>query len=295
MHRATHHISVRQMSPSTIRAAAVGAVALLTTAGTIAAVAGAQDPATPPVLSYTLAKGKKPAGPATAQPGVVTFSAKAASAKGTRSIQVIRVADGVTDIRALQKKLEKVRSADAFEKITTVSMAGGVDGASKAKPARFTRTLTPGTYLVGDFTGNDFASSVLTVAGDPTTAVAPAPTTTVSMFDYKYELDRKLPLKGAVRFVNKGKRNHFVVAFKAANSRSAAKLDRAFRKNDEKAAEKFIRGTGTGSGVVAAGDSIDIASTYGKGSYVLVCFWGSKQSKGKQHNVLGMSRVVQAG
>lgn len=283
------------MTITTRRAAAAGVAALLTTAGTIT-VAGAQDPAAPAVLSYTLAKGKKPAGPTTVQPGVVTFSAKASSTKGgPRSLQLFRVADGVTDVAALQKQLAKVRSENAFEKLTTVSLAGGAEGASKAKAARVTRTLVPGTYLVGDFTDDAVTTSVLTVAGDATAAVAPTPASTVSMFDYKFEADRRLPASGPVRFVNKGRRNHFVVAFKAGDRKSATRLQAAFRKNDEKAADKLIRGVGTGAGLVGPGDSFDVASRYGKGSYVLVCFWSSKQSKGKQHNVLGMATVVQAG
>lgn len=272
--------------------AATGALALL---GTVAAVAVAQDPAAPPTLAYTLTKGKAPSGPTTVAPGVVTFSAKAAKAKQQRDLQLFRVADGVTDIPALQKKLSQIRSGDTFEKLGTLTLAGGAGGATSAKAAKFTRTLAPGTYLVGDFTDDATPSTVLTVTGAPTAAVAPPVASTVTMFDYKFEVDRKLPRKGAVRVVNKGKRNHFYIAFKAGDRKGAAKLDKALRKNDEKTAQKFIRGTGTYAGIVGAGESVDIAAEYAKGTYVLVCFWESKQSKGRPHNVLGMSRIVQAG
>ena len=100
---------------------------------------------------------------------------------------------------------------------------------------------------------------MLTVSGERTTATAPRSTTIVSMFDYKFTLNRSLPRNGTIRVVNKGKRVHMMIALKAANRKGANALSKALRKGDRNA-EKLIRGGGPSLDPVSPGANVQLPS-----------------------------------
>lgn len=256
------------------------------------AIAVAQDPAAPPTVAFKLGKLKStPTGPATAPAGAVRFVVSTAQ-KGQGGFQLLRVADGA-DVAALQAKVRKVDSGDKFEALKELTAVGGTSVTKTAKGV-ITVTLIPGTYLFVDFSDEKVSPNIpFSVAGDPATAPAlPAPDATLSLFDYKFELTGKLPRNGTVRMVNKGKRNHIVVTFKTQNAAGSARLVKALKANNERAVGKEIRGEGPGANLIGPGQSQDLKFTARPGNYVFVCFYGSKQSKGKDHNALGMVKAV---
>ena len=83
------------------------------------------------------------------------------------------------------------------------------------------------------------------------------------------------------------------IAFKTADARAQKKLVAALKKGDERAAGRLIRGQGTSLGLASPGETSDFKASYAKGRYVFACFWGSKQSKGKEHIRLGMVKAFQ--
>jgi hypothetical protein len=136
-----------------------------------------------------------------------------------------------------------------------------------------------------------FAS--FTVGPESSTAVAPKPDATVRMVDYGFKGSSKLPRKGVVRFENRGKAPHFVVAFplrKSANPKAAA---RALRKNQEKRFERTIAGAPSEpQGLVTGGAVNDVEVRFAKrGAYVLACFF-SNGPRDKPHSARGMVRAV---
>lgn len=280
----------RLCSPRALLALTAG---VAVTAGGAVAMAQGDGPA-PTVASFTLGKLKStPTGPATLPAGAVTFSVSTKETKGDHGFQIFRLADGA-DVAATQAKLRKVNDGDKFEKLTDVTALGGTEVSAKAK-GKSTFTLAPGTYLFGDFSDEKVTPTIpFTVVADPAVpaAVAPTPATSLTLQDYKFTLTGRLPRNGAVRVVNKGKRNHIVVTFKAQNAAGSARMVKALKTNNEKAFEKEVRGTGPGVNIIGPGETQDLAFKASKGSYVFVCFYSSKQSKGKEHFRLGMFKVA---
>ncbi|WP_354698277.1 hypothetical protein DSM112329_03947 [Paraconexibacter sp. AEG42_29] len=272
-------------------------VALTTTAaiaaGAAIAVAQESAPAAPPVVAYTLGKLKStPSGPATVPAGAVRFKVST-KVKGEHGFQVFRLADGA-DVAAAQKAVRSISNGTAFEKLKDITAVGGTE-VSVAKPGEATFELTPGNYLFADFSDekvNPTTPFVVPAAGATPPAALPAATATLSMFDYKFEVAGRLPRNGDLRIVNKGKRNHILVTFKAQNPAGAARLAKAFKASNEKAAGKEIRGNATGANIIGPGVTQDLAFDAKPGSYVFVCFYESKASKGKEHNVLGMVKTA---
>ena len=263
------------------------AFAVIGVIATIALAAGSS----PPKLAYTTGGTATPTGPTTAAPGPTTFVVTNTTTKDA-DFTVLRLHDGA-DPAAVQKDIDRKLTADQIEAMP-FDIVGGTGDARSGHPSSVTFTLAAGTYLVANTTSETRTPSiVLTVSGDPNGATAPAPVTTVTMHDYKYVLSRSIPRSGVVRVINKGKRIHMMIAFKAQNAAGAAKLSKALRKGDQKTVNKLIRGVGTNLDPIAPGQTEDLAAVhYGKGSYVFACFWKSSASKGKSHERLGMTKVI---
>jgi len=267
-------------------AVATGAVVVLAATATVATAGNGPAPKT---LTYRLGAGyDAPAGPATAAPGATTFKVTTANEQGG-TWQLLKVADG-RDPREVAVSLDAARDPDAVEALdaTLVVGASPVPG----RPVRVTTTLTAGDYLVADTTGDTATPSrVLHVEGAPTGASAPKPVSTVTMGDYTYKLSRTLPRNGVVRFKNAGTRTHMAVVLKTRNAADQRKLVGLLRKNDQEGAGKLIAGDGPGVDLMAGGQSADVPVKYAKGTYVMVCFWASKGSQDKPHNVIGMEKA----
>jgi hypothetical protein len=271
--------------------AALG-LAVATGAVGVTAVALAQggDPAT---LSYALGSGAPQGAVSTAQPGATTFTFST-SGKGERDWILLHLKDGA-DVASVQEEINHSLSPDQVEALVAKDFSIVSSGAAtKGHSDTATVDLEAGSYLVADITNDKKTPSTqLTVSGDPTGAVAPKATTTVTMHDYKFTLSRSLPRSGVVRFVNAGKRTHMAIALKTTDAKAQKKLVAALKKGDERAAGRLIRGQGTSLGLASPGESSRFKASYGKGRYVFACFWGSKQSKGKEHIRLGMVKAFQ--
>lgn len=262
-------------------------VTMLVAVGAVAAIALAQSTA-PPTLTYTLGTTGAPSGPTAATPGATTFTAHTTSSKEV-DLTVVRLHDGA-DPAQFQKDVDKKLSEDQIEALP-IDIVGDVS-ASKGHDGKFTVTLDPANYAVLNTTSDKHAPSIiLTVSGDPNGAVEPEPKTIVSMFDYKYELNRSLIKNGTVRFINEGKRVHMAIGFKASSAKNAGRMVRALRKGNEKAFDRLIRGSGTTAEPISPGRTVDVPVQGGKGNYVFVCFWQSKASKHKPHFILGMEKA----
>lgn len=265
----------------------ITALALIATTATIA---WAQTGTAPPKLAYSMSLSAAPAGPTTAAPGPTTFAVSSNTSKET-DFTVLHLQDGV-NAAEVQKAIDTKLSEDEIEALP-VTIVGGTGEAAKGRPASFTISLVPGTYLVANTTNEKRTPSiVLTVSGAANGAVAATPVTTVKMHDYKFELSRSLPRSGIVRVTNPGKRVHMMIAFKTQNAAGAKRAIKALRSGKEKAFNKEIRGFGSSADPISPGATVDIPVHYGKGSYVLVCFWQSKASKGKPHFALGMTKAT---
>lgn len=261
-------------------------------AGGIVAVAVAQTDAPPPIAKFTLgAKKSLPTGPATLPAGSVRFVV-GTKAKGDHSFLLIRVADGA-DIVALQARARTITSEDEFEAVTELSAVGGGEVTAQSR-GDSVFTLKPGRYLLVDGSDEKVSPNIpITVAGDPATAPKlPAASATVSLSDFKYTVTGTLPRNGVVRLVNKGKRNHMLINFKAQNAAGAARMIKALKTGKEKAFQKEIRGTGPSVPLVGPGEPQNLKFSTRPGSYVFVCFWESKQSGGKSHFTKGMIKAV---
>ncbi|WP_354700912.1 hypothetical protein [Paraconexibacter sp. AEG42_29] len=269
------------------------ALAALAATGATAALATAEDAAAPPTVRFALAAADgrtAPTGPATVPPGAVRIDV-ATKAKGMHGFQLLRLPAGA-DVPAIQQRVSKARSDDDFEALGGVVAVGGT-GVSARRKGSIVVDLTSGTYLLADLSSQKGVPSVPFTVGEGSGPGLPAaPAATISMFDYKYEIAGKLPRKGDVRIVNKGKRNHIVVVFKTADAKGSARLVKAVRADDQRAAGKEIRGEGTSANAVGPGQAHDLTVANAPGNYVLVCFVKSKQSKGKAHNALGMVKAV---
>jgi len=272
-----------------------GALAAVITTGAvgISAVALAQG-GTPPELAFQLGSGAPQAlGATSAQPGPTTFTFST-TAKGEHDWALLRIKPGV-DVAKVQQDIDRPLNPDQLDELTDTEFSIVTSNeAYKGRPSTTTVDLTPGDYLVADVsTEKRTPSTPLTVGGDPNGATAPTPKATVTLRDYRFSLNRSLPRKGVVRFVNAGKHNHMAIALKVADAAAQRKLVAALKKGKEKAAEKLIRGTGTNLDLVSPGESSDVKASYGKGRYVFVCFFGSKRSKNKPHFLLGMAKPFQ--
>jgi hypothetical protein len=262
-------------------------VAVLAVLGAVTAIALAQS-TTPPTLAYTNAATGAPSGPTTAAPGATTFTSHTTEKHDT-DLTVVRVHDGA-DPAQVQKDVDKKLSEDQIEALP-IDIVGDVS-AVNGHDGKFTANLEAGSYLVLNTTSDKHAPSiVLTVSGTPTGAVAPTPRVTVSMHDYKFELNRSLIHNANARFINKGKRIHMAIGFKTSSSKNASKMVSALRHGNQKAFERLIRGEGPTAEPISPGRSVDIPIRSGKGNYVFVCFWQSKASKGKPHFILGMEKA----
>lgn len=264
-------------------------IAAVAVVGATATIAFAQSGTGPTKLAYSVSGKAAPAGPTTAAPGTTTFVVSTTSKEA--GFYVVKLDEGA-DVEATRKAVDRELREDQIEALP-LDLVGAASDMTKGRSSSFTIDLVAGTYLVLNTTNDKRTpSAVLTVSGERTTATAPRSTTIVSMFDYKFTLNRSLPRNGTIRVVNKGKRVHMMIALKAANRKGANALSKALRKGDRNA-EKLIRGGGPSLDPVSPGANVQLPSVrYGKGSYVLACFWQSKQSKNKDHNSLGMTKVV---
>jgi hypothetical protein len=263
------------------RFVAVG-VAAAALAGTGAAVVGAQEPAptvevavTPSRMAVTGADALRPG------PLRLTF---ASSGRRARDLSVFELKEGVT-VDDVERRLRTLRSADAAERYGKLVAGGAV-----ARGASYTTTFEAraGTYLLLDTTQQPALRAQFTVGGEPGTAVAPEPDRTVGLREYRFDMAATLPRRGVVRFANRGDELHFALALRLTRAASTRSVLRQLREGRDD-----IRGLGPATeplGLVSGDTVNDVEVRFRPGRYVLVCFYGDRESQNRPHSTLGMAR-----
>ena len=266
------------------RLMAVG-VAATALGGTGAVVVNAQEPA--PTVAVTVTPSKMTVGGAEElRPGPVRLAVESPGRRA-RDFTVFELKRGVS-VDDAEERLRTLRSADAAERYGRLVAGGGV-----ARGASYTTTfeVEAGTYLLLDTTQQPAVRARFTVGGEQGTAVAPEPDRTVGLREYRFEMGATLPSRGVVRFANRGDELHFALALRLKRGTSTRSVVRQLRQGREDIAG-LDQGT-QGLGLVSGDTVNDVEVRFQPGSYVLVCFYGDRESQNRPHSTLGMARGFQ--
>lgn len=263
-------------------AAGLAATAL---AGAGAVVVTAQESA--PTVALTVTPSRMTVSGADAlRPGLVRLAVESPGRRA-RDFTVFELKEGVTSEDA-RRRLRTLRSGDAAERYGKLVAGGAV-----ARGASYATTFEAkaGTYLVLDTTQQPAVRAEFTVGGEQGTAVAPEPDRTVSLREYRFSMAATLPRRGVVRFANRGDELHFALALRLKRGTSTSSVVRRLR-----AGEEDIAGLGAATeplGLVSGDTVNDVEVLFQPGRYVLVCFYGDRESQNRPHSTLGMARGFQ--
>jgi hypothetical protein len=257
-------------------------VAAASLAGTGAVVVGAQEPA--PTVAVTVTPSKMTVSGAEAlQPGPLRVAVESPGRRA-RDFTVFEVEEGV-DLDDARQRLRGLRSADAAERYGRLVAGGAV-----ARGASYSTTFEAkeGTYLLVDTTQQPAVRAEFTVGGEQGTAVAPEPDRTVGLREYRFDMPATLPRRGVVRFANRGEELHFALALRLKRGTSTSSVVRQLRQGKDD-----IAGLGQATeplGLVSGDTVNDVEVRFQPGRYVLVCFYGDRESQNRPHSALGMAR-----
>jgi hypothetical protein len=113
------------------------------------------------------------------------------------------------------------------------------------------------------------------------------------MLDHRFVAPRVLPVSGAVRVVNRGARYHEILAIRLERGARMRAVRRQLRRGVDPERIRRIAFTSFFLPPVAPGAVNDVpAATLRRGRYVLVCFYGDRESRNRSHVRLGMERAV---
>jgi hypothetical protein len=201
-----------------------------------------------------------------------------------RDFTVFELKDGVS-VDDVERRLRTLRSADAAERYGKLVAGGAV-----ARGAAYSTTFEAkaATYLLLDTTQQPALRAQFTVGGEPGTAVGPEPDRTVGLREYRFDMPATLPRRGVVRFANRGDELHFALALRLRRGTSTRSVVRQLRQGRER-----IPGLGEGTeplGLVSGDTVNDVDVRFRPGRYVLVCFYGDRESQNRPHSTLGMAR-----
>jgi len=94
-----------------------------------------------------------------------------------------------------------------------------------------------------------------------------------------------------VRFANRGEELHFALALRLKRGTSTSRVVRQLRQGRERIAGLGEATEGLG---LVSGDTVnDVEVRFRPGRYVLVCFYGDRESQNRSHATLGMARGFQ--
>ncbi|HWT92019.1 MAG TPA: hypothetical protein VN238_03415 [Solirubrobacteraceae bacterium] len=267
----------------------IGGATALSLAATGAGVAAAVSPAqeAPPTVGLAVsATSVQVTGAEALKAGPTTLRFTAAG-KGELAPAVLELKPGVTreQVAAAAKDLGTM----AGEKVGTLVASTFLMG-----PAPYTTTvdLDPGEHAVLNF-GRKGATVAgwFTVGAERGTAVAPAPTTTVTMEDYAFGGPSTLPRGGTIRVTNAGKVQHHALVMPLKKGVSTKRVLKDIKAGKEPA--YALGGPPSAlTEVVSPGTTNDVTTTASKpGKYLLVCFL-QNSPKQPPHAVQGMAKVV---
>ncbi len=266
------------------RAAATVLAAAVIAGG--AAVSVAQEPV--PELTIELgARAASVTGGEGLRPGVTTVVLRSASSR-ERSAALLQLRPSVTAAelrRALRRSIRQPADARRYGVIVTDGGGAGDDA------YRATLTLAAGRYAVVDTTARPTVRTVITVVGEPRTAVAPAPAATVGMTDFRFAAPDEVAAGALLRWENRGRQLHHGVLLRLRRARAAARVIRQLRAGREPRRE--VAGFATGVGTVDRGVVNDVAAPSRAGTYVLACFLQDERVRRERPHVeLGMVRTL---
>jgi hypothetical protein len=260
-------------------AAGAAAAAL---AGAGAVVLDAQE--TAPTVAVTVTPSKMTVTGAEAlRPGPVRLAFESPGRRA-RDFTVFELKEGV-GVDDVQRRLRTLRQAVDAERYGKL-----VGGGAVARGASYATTFEAkaGTYLLLDTTQQPVLRAQFTVDSEQGTAVAPEPDQTVGLREYRFDLPATLPRRGVVRFANRGEELHFALALRLRRGTSTSRVVRELRQGREE-----IAGLGQGTeplGLVSGDTVNDVEVRFQPGRYVLVCFYGDRESRNRPHSTLGMAR-----
>ena len=197
---------------------------------------------------------------------------------------VARLKDGVTQEK-FASVVRKTRNPNAIDKYATVVASGYF-----AKQYAATVTLEDADYALVDLSNEPIWRAGFHAGPEAGTAVAPTPSTTVELEDYRFGGAKVLPADEPIRVENVGKHMHHAIAIPLTRSANAKRILRQVKSGAEP--KKGIAGPpGALVETVSGGTSSDVEPGLKKGRYVLACFL-QDTTKSKPHMMLGMARVI---
>jgi hypothetical protein len=278
------------------RLSIVTACAMVLTAVTAAVVAG-QEPA----RTITITLGKRSvsvAGADNLPAGPTRIQLRSLRREETEEL-LVALRPGRT-VRDLRRAIARARRGPGpLKAVATIEASG-------APPRGTTYTTTidlrPGaTYVVGYIVDNPESTrtrarmAAFTVGTTAAGASRPVPAATVGLYDYAYGMPGTLPLRGVVRFENRGERLHMAVAFPLRRGTSRAAAVQALLRNRQR---RFFgrlvnqRRATEPLGPVSSGTVNDVEADFGRrGNWIFVCFIGDGERGSPQHFTLGMVKA----
>ena len=206
--------------------------------------------------------------------------------------EIVRLKDGVTQAQ-FEHGLAALKS-DPTPILKVGDLVSGQLLGPGAPSSSVTTVLTPGRYAALDTAGTRPAAyprAYFTVAAATAPASRPAPSAAYVMRDFAFQGPRSIRRSGSLRFSNRGKSLHFVVALKPPKGYPATRLAALLKAGRDTSAPKSTRFRGL-LGLVGPRSSNDVTYSLSPGKWVLACFMQTASSKGREHSMLGMEKVV---
>jgi hypothetical protein len=266
------------------RRIAAAAVAVGALGGGAAVVAWAQD--APPTVEVTVSKGKiTVAGADALKTGPTRFHFTAKG--GEKGVVLMRLEEGVTQEEAAAAA-KRIRNPNAAEKYGTFVASGFFQ-----KEYAATVNLEDADYAFIDVSKDPVWRGGFRAGPEAGTAVAPTPSATVELRDYRFGGDKVLPAgDDPIRVENVGDVMHHAIAIPLTRRANGKRIVRQIKRGQEP--RKGIAGPpGALVEAVSGGTSSDVEAGLRKGRYVLACFL-QDTAKSKPHAALGMVRLVRA-
>jgi hypothetical protein len=220
--------------------------------------------------------------PKTVDGGLVEISFKN-SAKDPQEAQLIRVEGNHSE-----EDIFKVLGSDGGPIPTWLSGGGGVGETKPGETRSVTQVLPKGKYYVVDSNqeGKPVTSALTVEGGDG--GELPETDATVTAQEYSFSTNGLKSGSNEIRFENRGKELHHLIALPLNKGASIADVKKAFAQQGEPSGPPpFDESKTTGTAVIDSGESQVTDLRLNKGKYALVCFIQDRKG-GPPHALQGM-------
>ncbi|CAA9502425.1 MAG: hypothetical protein AVDCRST_MAG17-1459 [uncultured Solirubrobacterales bacterium] len=266
--------------------ALAGALALALTA---AGAAGVVAQETPPTVDIDVTPKKMVVSGADALKGGPTRLAFDFAGRGEVGFVVMELRPGVTRDQVV-KAAPRIKDPAAAEKRYGRFVASTFLG--NARKYATTITLKPATeYVIIDITRRGAVRGGFTTGQEAGTAVAPAPSVTVGLEDYGFDVPSTVPRTGTMRVENRGRVLHHMLSFPLRKGVNDKKLLRDLKAGKEPPRTAFAGPPSAPVEVVSPGTVNDVETLRRRGKVLFVCFLQDSPKK-PPHAALGMAKVV---